>query len=66
MTDFVDGLETQSYNKNTGYYMKPNVAMSAANLGDEDVSLIDLFILPPNEPYINILEPSWSFQRIGI
>ena len=45
--------------------MPPCTPMSAANLGDEDVELIDIFIGPPNEEYITILEPDWKYNRIG-
>ena len=29
------------------------------------LELIDIFIGPPGEPYIEILEPDWHFERIG-
>jgi len=65
MTDFVQGIPTKKYGPNTAYYMPPCTPMSAANLSQtEDVELIDVFIGPPGEPYIEILEPKWSFQRV--
>ena len=33
--------------------------MTAANLGAEDVRLIDTFVLPPTQPSIIVLEPGW-------
>lgn len=63
MTDFVQGKEIKKYS-GSGYYMPPCTPMSAGNLGDEDVELIDIFIGPPGEPFIEILEPNWTFERI--
>jgi quercetin dioxygenase-like cupin family protein len=63
MTDFVQGKEIKKYS-GSGYYMPPCTPMSAGNLGDEDVELIDIFIGPPGEPFIEILEPNWTFDRI--
>lgn len=65
MTDFVQGLPIKKYKANSGYYMPPCVPMSAANLGEEDVELIDIFIGEPCKPFIEILEPDWKFNRIG-
>lgn len=63
MTDFVQGEEIKTYS-NSGYYMPPCTPMSAANLGEEDVELIDIFIGPPGEPFIEIMEPNWTFDRV--
>lgn len=63
MTDFVQGQEIKTYS-GSGYYMPPCTPMSAANLGPEDVELIDIFIGPPGEPFIEIMEPNWNFERI--
>ena len=41
------------------YYMPPHVAMTATNLGKDDVRLIDTFVLPPDAPAIIVLEPGW-------
>ncbi len=65
MTDFVEGQPNKTYGPNSGYYMPPCTPMSAANLGTDDVELIDVFIGPPGQPYIEILEPDWKFDRIG-
>lgn len=64
MTDFVQGKPINKVGPNSGYYMPPCTPMSAANLGKEDVELIDIFIGPPGEPYIEILEPDWKGERI--
>lgn len=63
MTDFVQGMENKTYT-NSGYYMPPCTPMAAGNLGEEDVELIDIFIGPPGEPFIEILEPDWPYERI--
>ena len=63
MTDFVQGQENKTYS-NSGYYMPPCSPMAAANLGEEDVELIDIFIGPPGEPFIEVLEPEWPFERV--
>lgn len=65
MTDFVQGMPIKKYPANSGYYMPPCTPMSAANLGEEDVELIDIFIGEPCKPFIEILEPDWTFNRIG-
>ena len=65
MTDFVQGIPNKKYGPNSGYYMPPCTPMSAANLGTQDVELIDIFIGEPCEPYIEILEPEWPVDRIG-
>ena len=65
MTDFVEGQPNKKYGPNSGYYMPPCTPMSAANLGSQDVELIDIFIGPPGQPYIEILEPDWTFKRIN-
>ena len=65
MTDFVQGLENKKFGPGTGYYMPPCTPMAAANLGEEDVELIDIFLGPEGKPFIEILEPKWNFDRIG-
>jgi quercetin dioxygenase-like cupin family protein len=59
ITDFTEGGEPMTYPAGTCYYMPPDVAMTAANLGTEDVRLIDTFIQPPGTPAIIVLEPGW-------
>lgn len=59
ITDFVEGSQPTTYPAGTCYYMPPDVAMTAANLGTEDVHLIDTFSLPPGAPAIIVLEPGW-------
>jgi quercetin dioxygenase-like cupin family protein len=65
MTDFVQGKPNKKYGPNSSYYMPPNTPMSAGNLGNKDVELIDIFIGQPGEPYIEIIEPDWNFKKIG-
>jgi len=65
ITDFVQGIPDKKYKANSGYYMPPCTPMSAANLGKDDAVLIDIFIGDPGTPFIEILEPSWNFNRIG-
>ena len=59
ITDFVEGAEPMTHSAGTCYYMPPDVAMTAANLGSDDVRLIDTFVLPPDAPAIIVLEPGW-------
>lgn len=59
ITDFVEGKEPMTFPAGTCYYMPPDVAMTAANLGSEDVMLIDTFVGPPDAPAILVLEPGW-------
>ena len=65
MTDYVQGKPIKKYGANSGYYMPPCTPMSASNLGNEDVVLIDIFIGQPGEPFIEILEPGWQGERVG-
>lgn len=59
ITDFVEGQEPMTISAGSCYYMAPRVAMTAANVGKDDVRLIDTFILPPDAPAIIVLEPGW-------
>lgn len=59
ITDFVEGHEPMTFPAGTCYYMPPDTPMTAANLGSEDVRLIDTFIQPPDTPAIIVLEPGW-------
>ena len=59
ITDFVDGREPMTIPAGSCYYMPPDVAMTAANLGKDDVRLIDTFVLPPDAPTVIVLEPGW-------
>ena len=66
MTDYVQGVPTATYGPTEqagcAYYMPPCTPMSAAAL-TEDVELIDIFVGPPGEPFIEIMEPSWPAER---
>ena len=59
ITDFVEGMPSATFPAGTCYYMTPDVAMTAVNLGTEDVRLIDTFVLPPGIATITVLEPGW-------
>ena len=60
ITDYVDGIDPVIHGPGDWYYMPPNTPMSAAN-NDEfiDAELIDIFIVPPGQPEITIIEPGW-------
>lgn len=66
ITDFVQGQPNKTYTAPSGYYMPPCTPMSAANLGDTDAELIDIFIGEPNTPFIEVLEPQWNHPRFGM
>ena len=57
ITDFVEGKKDAVYGPGNCYYMPPNTPMTAANLGDEPVVLIDSFAVPPGKPVITKIEP---------
>lgn len=59
ITDFMEGMPSATYPAGTCYYMPPDVAMTAVNLGSEDVRLIDTFELPPSATTITVIEPGW-------
>ena len=59
ITDFMDGHPPSKWPAGTCYYMPPNMLMTAANLGTEDATVIDTFILPPGAPLITIREPGY-------
>lgn len=59
ITDFVEGKAPATYSAGTCYYTPPDIAMTAANLGTEDVRLTDTFVLPRDAPAIIVLEPGW-------
>lgn len=56
ITDFVEGKKDVKYGPGECYYMPPNTPMSAANLGDEPVVLIDSFVVTPGQPVITKIE----------
>ena len=59
ITDFVEGMEPATFAAGTCYDMPPDTAMTAVNLGTDDVRLVDRFTLPPDKPTIIVLEPDW-------
>ena len=56
ITDFMEGQSPQQFGPGECFYMPANTPMSAANLGDEPVELIDIFVLPENEPPMTVIE----------
>lgn len=59
LTHFVEGHDPVAYPPGSCYRIAPGVAMTAANLGSEDVRLIDTFVMPPGAPSIIVIEPGW-------
>ncbi len=59
ITDYVQGRDPETHGPGDWYYMPPDTPMSAANLGTEDAELIDIFLVPPGQPSITIIEPGW-------
>ena len=59
ITNFVEGADPMTVEAGDCYTLPPDTAMTAANLGTEDVRLIDTFVLPPAQPAIIVLEPDW-------
>ena len=60
ITDFVEGKKDATYGPGDCYYMPANTPMSAANLGEEPVVLIDSFVVPPGKPVIRKIEPGFN------
>ncbi len=59
ITAFADGKDPVTHPAGTCYDLPSHVPMAAANLGTEDVRLIDTFVTPPDAPAIIVLEPGW-------
>lgn len=59
ITIFMEGHAPLRQPAGTCYDMPPNVLMSAANLGDEDVLLTDTFTLPPGEALMTVREKAY-------
>ena len=59
ITDYVEGMDPMTHGPGDWYYMPPDTPMSAANEGTEDAELIDIFLVPPGQPSITIIEPGW-------
>lgn len=59
ITYFVDGKEPTAYPAGACYETPVRVAMSAANLGTDDVRLVDTFVVPADAPAIIVIEPGW-------
>jgi len=59
ITDFVEGITNTLNPTGHYYYMPANTMMSAANFSGENVKLMDIFITPPGQPPITVLEPGY-------
>jgi len=59
ITDFVEGFPNAEYSVGSYYYMPANIPMSAANLTDKGVRLMDVFVTPVGEPVITFIEPGY-------
>jgi len=57
ITDYMNGQEPMTYPAGSCYYMPPDTPMTAANLGTDDVRLIDTFVFPPGGQPTTMLEP---------
>jgi quercetin dioxygenase-like cupin family protein len=59
ITDYVEGIEN-TFNQVGDYYFMPyNTTMSAANLGSEDVVLLDIFFIPIDKTPLTITEEGY-------
>ena len=59
ITDLVEGFDDTFNPVGNYYYMPYNTPMSATNLADQDVLLLDIFYFPVDETAITILEPGY-------
>lgn len=56
ITALIEGRDPLTVPAGQCFYMPANVPMSAANLGKEDVILIDTYILKPGQQEMTLLE----------
>ena len=59
LVTFVEGVQPAIYPAGSCYDLEPHVAMTAANLDDEDAQLRFTFVLPAREPATIVIEPDW-------
>ena len=59
ITHVVEGKQPASYPAGACYELPIGVAMTTANLGTQDVTLIDTFVAPADAPAIIVVEPGW-------
>jgi quercetin dioxygenase-like cupin family protein len=59
ITDFVEGFPDAEYPAGSYSFMPANIPMSAANLTDKGVRLMDVFVNPVGEPVITFIEPGY-------
>ena len=60
ITDFIEGKKDRIYGAGDCYFMPAGTPMSAANLGSEPVILVDIFVLPPGEAPMKVIESELS------
>ena len=58
ITDYMEGQVPQHFGPGDCFYMPANTPMSAANLGETPVQLVDIFVLPEDEPAMTVIESS--------
>ena len=60
ITDFVEGVENNTFPAGTYYFMPANIQMSASNLTEKDTWLMDIFVTNEAKPNpITIIEPHY-------
>lgn len=59
VTDFIEGFPAAKYPVGSYYFMPSNIPMTAANLTDKDVRLMDVFVTPVGQPFITFIEPGY-------
>lgn len=59
VVQYVDGAEPAIYPAGSCYDLEPRIAMSAANIEDQDAELRFTFVLPVREPSAIVIEPDW-------
>ncbi len=59
VTDFIEGLPNAKYPVGSYYYMPSNIPMTAANLTDKNVRLMDVFVNPIGQEFITFIEPGY-------
>jgi len=64
LTIMHEGFETRTYGPETAFYMYNCRPMVAANLGTEDVVIINNWVGPRGEAYQINIEPDWKGPRV--
>lgn len=61
LTTWTEGLPDGSVSKGDYYYSPTNIPISAANLTNHGVRVLDVFVTPVDVPQYSVLEPGWNF-----